>query len=169
MQRVPFDIIGMTGNSKRYAESAAAWAQFMLREGVPAFAGMTWEGAVMTVVGAGMAWVWAGTECSRTNRERRCLARAGGHEFSLWFVGLCRIVSISVDGGRGAVLRELGAAGGIPAYAGMTWEGAVMAWEGVVMAWVGVVMRRAGGQCGWGFVCFAHGGVSLGCGFDGSS
>ncbi len=27
-----------------------------------------------------------------------------GHEFSLWFVGLCWIVSIFVDGGLGALM-----------------------------------------------------------------
>ena len=42
-----------------------------------------------------------------------------------------------------------------------------MTWEGVVMTWVSVVMRRAGEGGGWGLVCFAHGGISLGCGFDG--
>ncbi len=105
---------------------------------------MAWEGA-------GMTWVWAGTECSRTNRERRCLTRvcAGGHEYSLWFVGLCRIVSISVDGGMGAVLRELDAAGGIPAFAGMTWEGAGMAWVSVVVAWEGAVVAWEGAVMAW--------------------
>ena len=66
--------IGVTGNSKRYVESAAAWAQFMPREGIPAYAGMTWECA-------GMAWVRAGTECSRTSRERSCLARGRARVF----------------------------------------------------------------------------------------
>ena len=82
--QVPFDDGSGPVTSKRYVESPATWAQSMPRERIPAFAGMT-------LVGAGMMWVGV-VVLTRVTRE---------HEFSLWFVGLCRIVSISIDGGRG--------------------------------------------------------------------
>ena len=55
----------------------------------------------MTVVGyVESAVTWAQIQVEGTGTERRCLACAhtGGREFSLWFVELCRIVSISAEG-----------------------------------------------------------------------
>ena len=83
---------------------------------------MTWVGRDMTWVGRDMTWVGAGydvggsgtteegencrlggTECSCTRRER-CASCAGGH--TRVSAAFRRIVSIPVDGGRGALSIE---------------------------------------------------------------
>ena len=92
----------------------------------------------------------------RNPAECRCLARVrtGGHEFSLWFVGLCWIVSNSVDGGRGRLFGSLDAAGWIPAFAGMTWESVGMTGDGLGhgATRAAVCVFRAWGCLLWGMV-----------------
>ena len=90
--------IGMRTRGRQLQESAAAWAQFMPRE--------TQRNAV-------------------ASRARARVTR--GHEFSLWFVELCWIVSICVDGGSRAD------APGVWSYGGLAGR-----WLGVRMfrAWV---------------------------------
>ena len=64
--------------------------------------GMTWVGAGMVLEGAGMVLEGAGMTWEGVGMTwEGAVARACAHEFPLWFVGLCRIVSISVDGELG--------------------------------------------------------------------
>ena len=57
-------LVGMTVRGQRPSErcvrSGASWGQRMPRGGIPAFAGMTWEGAGMGLEGAGVTWVRVG-------------------------------------------------------------------------------------------------------------
>ena len=133
----------MTARGRQFQavrESAARWGRKPVpREGIPAFAGMTWVGAGYGVRGCGNdmggCGIWCGIWCGRV---RDMVWEGAGYDVggcgssrarARVFVVVRRTLSHCVDFCRrreGAVSSGVWTQGEIPAFAGMTWAGAGM-------------------------------------------